>query len=132
LFHPAKIKVDPSRDHGDPEPENDGSYDRDLFMKGPRDDPSDRLLAALRAVQPAVVAESRCPAVEAKDPEWWRHPYSVVLRRMFELPDGSLKVPVLAHDLPHGGCWQFAFYRAVPTTEGWRIESPRSLRALCY
>ena len=86
----------------------------------------------LRATHPAVVAESRCPGVEPKDPDWWRYPYSVVLRRMFELPDGSLKVPVLSYNHPGGGCWEFAFYRAVPGPQGWSIESPRLQQGLCY
>lgn len=123
--------MDPARDHGDPQPDDQRFYDPDLFLKGPQDDPSPELLAAVRQVHPVARPISACPTVEPMRPEWWEFPGYVVVRRIFDLKDGSLKVPVLTYR-PHSGCKQFAFYLALPAADGWRMESPRVTQSLCH
>jgi hypothetical protein len=124
------IAVDPARDEGDPHPDEDRPHDRALFMEGPRDDPSPELIAALRRVHAATQPASECPSVEPADAEWSRHPRQVVVRKIFRLDDGTMKVPVMAHS-PRSGCYAFAFYRVVPGEGGWRVESPRRTQSLC-
>jgi hypothetical protein len=125
------IGIDPARDDGDPQPEPNKEYDRDLFLGGPRDAPSEELMAALRQVNPLARPVDDCPAVDPVRDAWPRFPYHVVVRRIFRLEDGTLKVPVLAYH-PHSGCYDFAFYRARADGGAWRIESPESRQGLCY
>jgi hypothetical protein len=124
------IAVDPAGDFGDPQPDPDKMYDQDLFLAGPRDAPSDELMTALRQVVPSARPAGQCPAVDPRD-DWRRFPYYVVVRRIFRLEDGTLKVPVLGYH-PHSGCYDFAFYRATPDAGTWRIDSPDRMHGLCH
>ena len=63
--------------------------------------------------------------------DWWHAPIHVVVRRLFALEDGTLKVPVMTHR-PHSGCYDFRFYRARRTEGRWRIQSPDIHTGLCY
>jgi hypothetical protein len=125
------IAVDPARDEGDPHPDEDRWHDQALFMEGPRDDPSPELLAALRRVHAAAQPASACPSVEPAHSEWWRRPQHIVVRRIFHLEDGTMKVPVMDHRYG-SGCYAFVFYRVVPGEGGWRIESPLHSQSLCH
>ena len=125
------IAVDPARGQGDPHPDEDAFYDQALFMEGPRDDPSPGLLAAVREVHASARPAGECPSGEPTDAEWSRRPQHLVVRKVFRLEDGTMKVPTMAYTR-RSGCFAFAFYRVVPGEGGWRVESPMRSQSLCY
>jgi hypothetical protein len=127
------VAVDATRDYGDPEPSRNAGpgADQDLFMKGPRDNPSDTLMAALRATHPSAKPEGDCPEFDRMRPDWWHAPLHVLVRRPFWMDDSRVKVPVMTHRT-HSGCYNFKYYVASRIAGGWTIQTSKFQTSLCY
>jgi len=125
------IAVDGARDYGDPEPPAGAMPDDDLFMQGPRDEPSAGLMRDIRGVHPLARTWADCPAFEPGRADWWRAPVHVFVRRLFWLGDGSVKVPVM-QTRPHSGCYGFVFYHARRAEERWTLTAPDYRHSLCH